>query len=212
MDKDFWHRRWQRNEIGFHASKPNDFLVQYFEKLALPPDSLVFVPLCGKTLDISWLLAQGHRVVGIELDLTAVEQLFQQLDMVPEKQDIGDTMCCYQGPGIKIYQGDFFELTQAQLGSVDAIYDRAALVALPENMRVSYCQHMLEICSATKQLLVVFEYDQSQMSGPPFSVTESDIRKYYGRDYKISKLEIQKSDVRGLAVDELAWLLIENKK
>jgi Thiopurine S-methyltransferase (TPMT). len=142
MEHDFWHRCWQNNEVGFHEPQPNDLLMQYLNALKLSPDSVMFLPLCGKTLDIGWLLSQGHQVVGIELDVLAVEQLFKQLDIVPDKQVINDDLSCYKGPNITVYQGDIFKLSKEQLGSVDAVYDRAAMVALPEEMRkntVSIC-------------------------------------------------------------------------
>ena len=63
MEHDFWHDRWESNRIGFHESAPNPLLTEHFPALSVPNSGRVFVPLCGKTLDIGWLLSQGQRVV-----------------------------------------------------------------------------------------------------------------------------------------------------
>ena len=210
MEHSFWHRRWQKNEIGFHESEPNKLMVRSIDALKLAPNSVVFLPLCGKTLDIGWLLSQGHQVVGIELEVLAVEQLFKQLDRVPEIQVINDDLTCYQGENITIYHGDILTLSKQQLGPEDAIYDRAAMVALPAEMRTKYCRHMLTIRPAINQLLIVFEYDQNQLTGPPFAISKSDIQSYYGQDYGVNLLDQRKAEVRGVGVSELAFLLNTN--
>ncbi len=210
MEQDFWHRRWAKNEIGFHEPKPNDLLVNYFDQLPLKTDSRIFLPLCGKTLDIDWLLAQDHQVVGIELNQSAVEQLFKRLNLIPDKTVINKHLTCYQAPNICIYQGDIFKLTAQELGVVDAVYDRAALVALPEALRQQYSRHLLHLCPHTPQLLIVFNYEQSQMAGPPFSVSEQAIRHYYKSYNSITKLTVRElpDGLRGVKAEELAWLLL----
>lgn len=209
MEQDFWHRRWAKNEIGFHEPKPNGLLVKYFDQLSLKTDSRIFLPLCGKTLDIDWLLSQGHQVVGIELNQSAVEELFKRLNVTPDKTIINNHLICYQAPNICIYQGDIFKLTAQELGAVDAVYDRAALVALPETLRQQYSRHLLHLCPHTPQLLIVFNYDQSQMTGPPFSVSVSDIEKIYQSHYTIAQCQTRQvpGGVRQVPAQETAWLL-----
>ncbi|KAA3639789.1 MAG: thiopurine S-methyltransferase [Proteobacteria bacterium] len=209
MEQEFWHRRWQKNEIGFHESKPNDLLVNHLNQLSLAPHSRIFLPLCGKTLDIDWLLAQGHHVVGVELNHSAVEQLFQRLNLTPNETMINKHLTCYKAANICIFQGDIFKLTAQQLGPVDAVYDRAALVALPEALRLQYSRHMLQLCPKTPQLLIVFNYDQKQMAGPPFSVSEQTIHQYYNAVYDIENLSVREvaGGLRNVAAKESAWLL-----
>lgn len=209
MEQDFWHRRWEKNEIGFHEAQPNELLVKHCVQLGLSDDSRVFLPLCGKTRDIDWLLAQGYQVVGIELNQSAVDQLFERLIISPHKSVIKQDLCCYQSKNLTIFQGDIFKLGRYELGSVDAIYDRAALVALPDELRTQYARHLLTLCPKTPQLLIVFEYDQRQMDGPPFSVSVSDIEKVYQSHYTISQCQTRQvpGGVRQVPAQEKAWLL-----
>src|SRR5574337_951134 len=83
MDPNFWREKWAKGEIAFHQREANPLLVEHMARLELPPGSRVFLPLCGKTRDIAWLLSQGYRVCGAELVQTAVEQLFDELGMAP---------------------------------------------------------------------------------------------------------------------------------
>ncbi len=209
MEKQFWHQKWESNNIAFHRSEANPLLVKYFEELALAPGSRVFVPLCGKTLDIAWLLAKGYRVAGAELSEVAIEQLFAGLGVTPESSELG-TIKHYSAENIDIFVGDIFALSSTGLGSVDAIYDRAALVALPEGMRDRYTAHLMEMTVQAPQLLICYEYEQSFMPGPPFSISHEKVEQYYGSHYRLSLLE--SSEVAGglkgrCAATENVWLL-----
>jgi len=167
MEPDFWHRRWEKNEIAFHESKVNPLLTACFDQLALPEGSCIFLPLCGKTLDISWLLAKGYRVAGAELSKMAIAQLFADLGIKPTITKAGKAEH-YRAPDIDIFVGDIFDLSAAMLGHINAVYDRAALVALPRKMRDRYAAHLMNITHKAPQLLICYDYDQSLMEGPPF--------------------------------------------
>ncbi len=188
MKSDFWHERWQNGEIAFHEVEGNAFLKQHLKVLGLSAGSRVFVPLCGKTRDIAWLLAKGYRVVGVELSRVAIEQLFEELGVTPEIET-RDSLMLYRAPDIEIWVGDFFELNAGMMRSVDAVYDRAALVALPDEMRMRYAWHLVTLSDAAPQLLVAFDYDQSKLDGPPFSVNEPMIRDCYADTYSLRLLE-----------------------
>ena len=188
MDPEFWHERWASNRIAFHEGEANRLLVAYFDKLALSPNARVFVPLCGKTRDIAWLRDQGIRVAGAELSELAVAALFEEMTITPDIQDQG-ALKLYHADGLDIYVGDIFDLAASELGSVDAVFDRAALVALPENMRPDYAAHVAEITEGAQQLLITFEYDQSVMDGPPFALTDADVERYYSERYSLAVLE-----------------------
>jgi thiopurine S-methyltransferase len=209
MDVNFWHQKWALNEIAFHQSEANPLLLKYFNALALAQGSRVFLPLCGKTLDISWLLANGYRVVGAELSKIAIEQLFAQLAVEPEISRVGE-LEHYRAKNIDLFVGDLFDLSGTMLGPVDAIYDRAALVALPEAMRSRYTAHLTEMTSKAPQLLVCYEYDQSAMEGPPFSVSNEEVKRHYDHRYDLALLT--STDVPGglkgkCAAKENVWLL-----
>ncbi|MEZ5906174.1 MAG: thiopurine S-methyltransferase [Geminicoccaceae bacterium] len=187
MDEGVWHSRWQRNEIGFHEGVANALLAEHFEAAVGTPGGRVFLPLCGKTHDIGWLLAQGYRVAGAELSRLAVDQLFGELGIAPEVTNLGKATRC-SADGIDIFVGDLFDLTADMLGPVDAVYDRAALVALPATMRGRYAAHLRQVTEAAPQFLISFEYDQSRMDGPPFSVPDAEIRRLYGDHYALTRL------------------------
>ena len=188
MKADFWLQRWERGEIGFHQSLTNPALVKYLEKLKLAKGSRIFVPLCGKTLDIAWLMSQGHQVVGVELSTLAVEELFDSLKITPSIRPMG-ALTLYSAKNIDIWLGDIFNLTNNVLGKVDAIYDRAALVALPREMRNRYTSHITTLCKAAPQLLITFEYNQSLYEGPPFAIHKEELQQHYQNTYQINLLE-----------------------
>jgi thiopurine S-methyltransferase len=188
MDPDFWHQKWARNDIGFHVGEANPLLVDSFHRLSLAPGGRVFLPLCGKTLDIAWLLDQGYRVVGIELNQSAIEQLFAELGAEPVIRSMGK-LSHYAAQNIDIYIGDFFNLTSEILGPVDVIYDRAALVALPEKMRKRYSQHLMALTEHAPQLLITYVYDQTVLDGPPFSVSEAEVHGHYDVTYELSLID-----------------------
>lgn len=187
MQHDFWHNRWQTQQIGFHLSEVNPLLLDYFATLSLTAGQRVFIPLCGKTLDIHWLLAQNFQVVGAELSQLAVDALFAELGLVPDIIQAGE-LRHYQAANIDIFQGDLFALDQATLGKVDAIYDRAALIALPPEIRNRYSRHLAKITATAPQLLISFHYDQSLVQGPPFNVNASELTALYGGNYRITLL------------------------
>ena len=209
MDAKFWHQRWAANQIGFHEPKPNHLLITHFEALSLARGSRVFVPLCGKTLDIGWLLSNGNRVAGIELSELAVKQLFVELGLEPDVTDI-DEVKHYSAANIDIFVGDIFDLTRKMLGSIDAVYDRAALVALPENMRIRYARKVIDITANAPQLLITYEYDQKVMDGPPFSISSEEINRHYKDSFEISpmiSLDVMGGMKGTFAAKENVWLL-----
>ena len=209
MDAMFWHDRWKNNEIGFHKSDANPLLVKYFDELALPEGSRVFVPLCGKTLDIPWLLSKGYRVAGVELSTIAIEQLFAGLRVIPTITSVGG-IDQYSADNLDIFVGDIFDVTRGMLGPVDAIYDRAALVALPPDMRIRYTAHVTEVTDHASQLLVCYVYDQRVMDGPPFSISSEEVHQHYRNRYAIrliASLDVPGGFKGKCAATEHVWLL-----
>ncbi len=187
MHEEFWITRWQENRIGFHEERPNALLVDHFHHLKLKPGSTVFVPLCGKSVDLDWLLSQGHQVKGVEFSEKAVREVFARLKIVPAISKHG-ALIRFISDNITLFAGDFFALDAIKLGTIDAVYDRAALVALPGEKRPKYARHLSELSNNAPQLLVAFDYEQEQMDGPPFSVPGSEITQHYGTQYQIEQL------------------------
>ena len=209
MDASFWHQRWEKNDIAFHKSEANPLLVKYFKELSLVKGSRVFLPLCGKTLDIPWLLSNGYRVAGAELSKIAIEQLFMELGVEPKISGLGE-VDRYSAKNIDVFVGDIFHLSSMMLDPVDAIYDRAALVALPKERRDQYTTHLTKITNNAPQLLICYEYDQSLMEGPPFSVSNEEVSQHYRDSYDLTL--IASTNVTGglkgkCAAKENVWLL-----
>ena len=187
MEFNHWHDRWEQNQIGFHEGQPNVLLVEYFSALALDKGSRIMLPLCGKTVDIHWLLEQGYQVVGIELSEIAVKQLFEDLATTPTITEVG-ALKRYEATNVVIYVGDFFELTEEALGAVGLVYDRAALVALTEPQRKRYTAHLRLITQNAPQLVICYEYDQSMVAGPPHSISAEEMRQHYAEYFELKHL------------------------
>ncbi len=187
MDANFWYQKWEKNEIAFHEQEANPLLVKYCNQLSLAPAARVFVPLCGKTRDIHWLLSQGHAVVGAELSRIAIDQLYAELEVTPIITTSGK-LTHYSAANLDIFVGNIFDITPEILGAVDAVYDRAALVALPEALRRRYAAHLLRITANAPQLLICYDYDQSLLAGPPFSISDDEVFAHYQAHYKLTQI------------------------
>jgi thiopurine S-methyltransferase len=208
-ENNLWLERWKNREIGFNQLEANPFMVKYFSSLGLDKGSKVLVPLCGKSIDISWLLKQGYAVVGIELSELAIQELFDELGIEPAIS-MEEELIVYSAKDITIYVGDIFKVTSGILGKIDAIYDRAALVALSRGVRVEYAKHLMSISSNAPQLLLCFEYDQTLMDRSPYSVDEDEVKMHYGEYYDL-KLLTRESIAGGfkgkIPASDVVWLL-----
>jgi thiopurine S-methyltransferase len=188
MDRDFWLSRWEAGEIGFHQAEVNPYLQQFWQRLDVPLGAPVFVPLCGKSLDMAWLLSQGHPVLGVELSTRAVEQFFREHDLHPMRTP-AEVGVRYQANDVVIIAGDFFSLSPGEVEGIGAVYDRASLIALPRRMREHYAERLTSLVpTGVPMLLVALEYPQDQMSGPPFSVSEEEVRQLYEGEFQVERL------------------------
>ena len=179
MDEKFWTACWETQEIGFHLPEVNPVLLAFWSQLSLDSSAKVLVPLCGKSLDLKWLVQQGCHVVGVELSQLAVDAFFSEQSIQPDIQT-NDKFQLYASKQLKIWCGDIFDFPDTQLEMIQAVYDRGALVALPADMRKAYMQKLLQgLPNKARWLLVTFEYDESFMQGPPFSVSQNEVQMYF---------------------------------
>lgn len=177
MDLGFWAQRWSEGKIGFHEGRANKHLAEHLDELGM--ERTVLVPLCGKTEDLAFLAGRGHHVVGIEAIESAVQAFFAEHGLTPAVAKRG-AMTAYTAGTVTILSGDFFASTPADVGPVDAWYDRAALIALPPDVRPKYVAHCKSLLSpGAKGLLVTFEYPEEKMTPPPHSVREAEVRALY---------------------------------
>ena len=188
MEEDFWHRRWTKNEIGFHQQHINLHLRELWSTLELPSNAPVFVPLCGKSKDMLWLAQQGHPVLGIELSEIAIQDFFREAGLTPTV-DTCHPFKRFWGDNVTLLQGDFFALSAAYVEGFPIVYDRASLIAFPPEMRRRYAKHLGEMLAAgTKVMLITLEYTQTEMRGPPFSVNEPEVFELFGATMRIEQL------------------------
>jgi thiopurine S-methyltransferase len=189
MDKAFWHERWQRHDIGFHQPHIHAQLRHFWPQLNLAPQSAVFVPLAGKSRDMVWLATQGHRMIGVELSDIAVREFFAEGGQMPDETFSGRFEIFSAGP-FTLYRGDFFDLEADVLQDVAAVYDRAALIALPPGMRAYYVETLARILPPNAIIfLVTLDYPEGDMAGPPFAVSDKEVRELYGPAFEIEVLE-----------------------
>ena len=196
MHEDFWQERWARNEIGFHLREVNPYLQRHWPDLELAPGAQVLVPLCGKSLDMAWLAGLGYRVLGVELAESAVIAFFAEQELTPEVDQYG-AFRRYRAGAVELLCGDFFALQAADVEDCSGLYDRAALIALPEGMRERYAAHLAAILpSGCAGLLVTLDYPQAEMSGPPFAVDEALVAQLLTEQQWTCEL-LEQADVLG---------------
>lgn len=181
MEAKFWLERWKEGRIGFHEGEVNRYLTRWWPELGLADDARVLVPLCGKAHDMLWLVDRGHSVLGVDLAGKALDEFGSE-----------------HGPvdGLTLLHSDLFTVDPTVLeaslgGAPHAWYDRAALVALPPEMRRTYIEYLCEVLpSGAVGLLVIVTYPPEQKEGPPFSIDRAEIDALYGADFTVEEIEV----------------------
>ncbi len=190
-DNALWQQCWRDNDIEFHQKTVNTALIRFWSALGLAPGDRIFVPLCGKSLDLLWLAAQGHSVIGVELSPIAVRALFKAGRMQPARRKLGK-FTLWQSGRIDILCGDLFDLTASDLGNVAAVFDRASLTALPEDIRHAYLAQLLKIVPAACKILLLTteEPEAGETEDQPFAIAE-EISSLYARTYDIDLSHVE---------------------
>ena len=192
MEISFWKERWDKGEIGFHQEHINPYLGYFYGEKGPAIESRsqlrVFVPLCGKSRDLWWLMNNGYATVGVECSELAVEDFFREQQIEYKRSELG-SHAHYAADNLEILMGDFFAISRKEVGKITDIFDRASLVALPEAMRRDYVEKITELQDpGTRTLLITLTYPQGDMNGPPFSITEEEVEDLYGEQFRIDKL------------------------
>ena len=189
MRSEFWLNVWENQQLPFHMAQVNPFLMKFWPQMGLEAGDPVFVPLCGKTLDMVWLAEQKHPVMGVELSPIAAEDFYTE-NNIEATLSAENKFTVWSGGDVEIKVGDFFDLTAKDLQDTKAVYDRASIVALPPVMRQDYAKHLSRILAVdTKILMLTFEYDQDIVEGPPHSVSHTEIRHLFESNFIINKLD-----------------------
>lgn len=186
MQPAFWRESWQLEgtKTSFHRPDIHPYVLDY-----APPPFLagkrVFVPLAGKTNDLDYFRRHADYTVGVELVEKPIRQFFEEHDLLYATEGDG----VFRTAGMKFLQRDLFELTPEDVGPVDFVYDRASLIAFPEDMRRQYLRKMDELTGVgSRTLLITLEY-APLLDEPPFSLGAEEIRDYYGEKYDIEHVE-----------------------
>ncbi len=188
MNNDFWNERWQKNEIGFHRKSINHYLVNHWQTLGSSPNDSVFVPLCGKSVDLIWLAKQCRSVLAIELSMKAVADFFTENNLSPKVSE-NENFQVYRAENITILCGDFFKMERSDIAACSIIYDRASLIAFPPNMQEEYAKKLDALFpNPHKRLLITLDYDSSIMNGPPFATSPSTVNRLFS-EYEVDHLE-----------------------
>ena len=217
MDHDYWLGRWERGETGWHQAEVEPALIRHLGDLE---PTRVLVPLCGKTLDLAWLASRGHEVIGVELSTQACREFFTGQG-IPFNESGPGPFKKFEGGGVTILNGDFFALTPADIGRLGAVYDRAALIALPRAMRPRYASKLRELLApslaeariraAFRFLQIVIERTPHNEKGPPHSVPEAEVRALYEDLFRISLESTETVDVgpqSGTVADEKVFVFV----
>lgn len=176
MQKQQWIERWQTGKTSFHMPEPNELLIQYLSVLALQENDIIFVPLCGASIDMLYLIQQGYRVIGCELSEIACQQFFLENKLPYEKTQQANFIV-YKADNITLFCGDIFSLTSEHTGKINAIYDRAALIALPADKQNSYAAKLQELMPKLNLFLLSVTHDSAD--GPPFSISKNKIEHIF---------------------------------
>lgn len=172
-----WKARWRDGRIAFHEGRPNELLARHADRFA--GRRRVLVPLCGKTEDLAFLAARGHDVIGVELADQAVRAFFAEHGLEPSVTPRGP-LTEFRAGSLTLFAGDVFDAGLAIVGPIDALYDRAALIALPAELRPRYVAHLRGLLAPDAVgLVITLDYDQARIAGPPFAVGNAELRGYY---------------------------------
>lgn len=184
-DPEFWHSKWASNQIGFHLDDVNPLLIEHWHRAEPKREEKIFVPLCGKSEDLVWLATKHNQVHGVELSSIAVRSFFAEHFYIPLVIQLNAHHELYQFDELSIYTGDYFT---APVETYDIVYDRAALVALPEEMRKEYVERLKSLLNpGGRILLVTLDYEQHEMAGPPFSVPQEEIEQLFA-EFSVERL------------------------
>jgi thiopurine S-methyltransferase len=205
--KQYWLERWNQKNTRWHQDEFEPLLLQHFPQVA---PTTVLVPLCGKTKDMIYLASKGHQVIGVELSELACQAFFEENNLKYQLSVEGDFKV-FTSESIRIFCGDLFKLRAEQVPGLGAVYDRAAMIALPQELRSKYVTHLTQLLSRNKQgfiFLIAIDYSGDRNSGPPFAVSEEEIRSLYSEHFQMKKLSNETHEIQLNSSDDSSKRMI----
>lgn len=204
----FWEARWLNGQTGWHNKTVNEHLQRHQSVLMTVDNPTVLVPLCGKSLDLAWLKSLGSTVIGVDLVRKPLEDFFTEQGIIP-------TIEKYNGiEAFKVHRqtllhANIFDVNSETIGLVDAIYDRAALVALPPEQREAYAEHCWSLLKPGGSiLLLTYDAPVAEDKGPPFPVRRGVIEQLFTKAtecIQIDEIILTKENSERLRKRDLEW-------
>ncbi|XP_065180789.1 thiopurine S-methyltransferase-like [Sycon ciliatum] len=214
-----WNARWHDAErTTWHCAAVNEHLIKYYDRLleganAHRKQLNVFVPLCGKTVDMMWLKERGHHILGVELVRKALDDFVSE-NKLPStvssvKNGDGEELTLIKAgekSSISLFPSDLFNVDCVALGQVDAVWDRGSYVALEAEFRPRYADYMASVVKPGGRLLMeTYDYVQAEHPGPPFSTPNDEIVAAFGSNFTVEFL--MKEDILKLFQETLGYKL-----
>ncbi|MCB0272149.1 MAG: hypothetical protein KDD46_03965 [Bdellovibrionales bacterium] len=187
VNLDYWKKRWLSGDIGWHQNEVHPLLVKYYDAYSLRNENHFFFPLCGKTLDVDWILQKGHQVTCVEISEIAIEEIAKRLH-IHWQMRTENNFTVYQHDKLTIYKGDYFDCVNLDIPPIDVVFDRGAFVAIDPKKREKYA-NIYKKLHPKKMFLVLYRYDLNASTSPPFAFEEGEIEKLLTSDFDIDKLE-----------------------
>jgi thiopurine S-methyltransferase len=187
-EKEYWLNKWRSNDIAFHEQDINPDLIAYIHTLNLYSGDYIFVPLCGKTKDMVWLANEGFHVIGVELSPIACDEFFSEMNISPQITQ-QSKFIRYKHNNIELLCGDLFDLTKTDLPTIHAIYDCKALIALPNDLRKKYVNHIMSCLGTKIKILLLTMESNCHVKPPPYSVNSNEIDLLYGNYFNVQLLK-----------------------
>lgn len=194
MDADYWLQRWRDGRTGWHHADVMPLLVQHWPALHVPAGAHVLVPLCGKTLDMPWFAQQGLDVLGVDVSPIALATFLQENHLEATERSAADgkirEVTNLARGSITLLQGDIFKVTPERLAACTAFYDRAASIAIPQDLRTRLASEVYaKLPGGAKGLLITLEYTGGHLDPPPFSVDDAEVHRMFAVRWDIERLE-----------------------
>ena len=204
----FWESRWQNGQTGWHNEMVNEHLQRHQCVLLREESPTVLVPLCGKSLDLAWLHSVGCTVIGVDLVKQPLEDFFTEQGLVPSIEKRAGIEA-FTAHGQTLLHANIFDVNEKTIGLVDAIYDRAALVALSPQQREAYVEHCLALLkSGGSILLITYDAPVADDQGPPFPVRRGTIEQLFSKAkecIQIDEVTTTKENSERLQKRNLEW-------
>ena len=180
----FWEKRWLNGQTGWHNAEVNANLVKHSSTVFTKDNPSILVPLCGKSMDMQWLQEQGANITGVDLARQALHEYFEDRNQeFTEGSQSGLTYYSSTNPisdSLQLFHANIFDVRPNAFKAFDAIYDRAALVALLPEQREQYAQHCLSLLKPGGTiLLITYDSPVEDDQGPPFPVRPGTIQRLF---------------------------------